>query len=56
VEEFMTRYVYGMRGAGWVYGMIPLEAYGYQDVFQNDKQTPFPVDELARELLSVPQG
>lgn len=32
VEEFMTRYVYGMRGAGWVYGMIPLEAmaYGYQ--------------------------
>ena len=58
VEEFMTRYVYGMRGAGWVYGMIPLEAmaYGYQDVFQNDKQTPFPVDELARELLFVPQG
>ncbi len=58
VEEFMTRYVYGMRGAGWVYGMIPLEAMacGYQDVFQNDKQTPFPVDELARELLFVPQG
>ena len=58
VEEFMTRYVYGMRGAGWVYSMIPLEAmaYGYQDVFQNDKQTPFPVDELARELLFVPQG
>ena len=26
-------------------------AYGYQDVFQNDKQTSFPVDELARELL-----
>jgi hypothetical protein len=58
VEEFMRRYVYGMRGAGWVYGMIPLEAmaYGYQDVFQNDKQTPFPVDQLARELLFVPQG
>jgi hypothetical protein len=44
VEEFMTRYVYGMRGAGWVHGMIPLEAmaYGYQDVFQNEQADTLP--------------
>jgi hypothetical protein len=41
--------------AGCVYVMIPLDAmaYSYQNVFQNDKQTPFAVHELARELSRI---